>query len=513
MIKKEVTMVKKLFTCIFLFSLIAVSSCAFSADQPIGEIPGALVLTDVAAKPSQPLPPNNLNDQFLGDLSALQGAPLYTLDITLQEEEGIFRINGSQQVRYTNQETEPLDAVYFKLVPNFGGDYLAVSNMTVDSAPVEPQLEFENTVMRIDLPAPLPAGRAVVIDFLLDAVVPSEMGGNYGLFVFQDNVLALDAFFPIIPVYNDEGWNVESPPQNADVIFSDAAFFAVTVDAAEDLVIAAGGQEMERSVESGRQIVTYHAGPQRDFYLAASPDFVKESVDVDGVTLTSYFPEKYRESGLFVLEIAQIALQSYSERFGPYPFTELDLVSTPMQAGGMEYSSITALGLYLYDPAYKLSGGLPGSVFLEAAAAHEVAHMWFYCQVMNDQIDHPWQDESLVQYATYLYYLDRYGEKSAQEFQGSFYDRWDRVGREPISIGLPAAQYEGAEYSAIIYGRGVLMFEAMQEVMGEDAFNQFLKDYVEKFRWQVVEPEDLLETAENACDCDLSAVYQEWGVR
>ena len=471
------------------------------------------VLTDVAADTSQPLPPNNLNDQFVDDLAALQGAPLYTLNITLQEEEGIFRISGSQQVCYTNQEMEPLSQIYFKLIPNFGGDYLAVSNVSVDGAPVEPQLEFDNTVMRIDLPVPLPSGSTVVIDFLLDAVVPSEMGGNYGLYVYQDNVLALDAFFPIIPVYNDEGWNVEAPPQNADLIFSDVAFFSVTVDAAEELVIAAGGQEMDRRVDSGRQIVTYHAGPQRDFYLAASPDFVKESVEVGGITLTSYFPEEYRQSGSFVLEIAAIAMQGYSERFGAYPFTELDLVSTPMQAGGMEYSSITALGLYLYDPEYKLSGGLPGSVFLEAAAAHEVAHMWFYCQLMNDQIDHPWQDESLVQYATYLYYLDRYGEETAQDFKGSFYDRWDRVGRDPISIGLPAAEYEGAEYSAIIYGRGVLMFEAMQEIMGEDAFNQFLKEYVEEFRWQAVEPEDLLDTAESVCDCDLSAVYQKWGVR
>ena len=108
-------------------------------------------------------------------------------------------------------------------------------------------------------------------------VVPSVMGGNYGLFVYTDEILALDAFFPIIPVYNDEGWNVEEPPQNADLIFTDVAFFSVTVDAPKEFVLAAGGKETERVEKAGRQVVTFEGGPQREFYLASSPRFVSES--------------------------------------------------------------------------------------------------------------------------------------------------------------------------------------------------------------------------------------------
>jgi len=139
--------------------------------------------------------------------------------------------------------------------------------------------------------------------------------------------------------------------------------------------------------------------------------------------------------------------------------------------------------------------------------------MWFYAQVMNDQIDHPWQDESLVQFATYLYYLDRYGQGNAESFLASFTNRWDRVGREPISIALPAPAYQGAEYGAIIYGRGALMFADMREEMGTEVFDQFLSSYVDRYRWQVVEPNDLLDLAEQTCACDLSAIYREYGVQ
>jgi len=503
---------KSLIATINIIALLFISCTSISdrVGSVIGETTFVGEQEDVETTPVDL--PNNLNPAFSADLQELAAAPRYMLEISLDQDDDLYRVTGTEQVIYTNQEKTPLEAIYFKLIPNMGGDYLAVADLQVDAQAVEPQLEFENTVMRVDLPSPLDPNHSVEISMQIDVVVPSQMGGNYGLFIYMDNVLALDAFFPIIPVYNDEGWNVEAPPQNADVIFSDVAFFTVSIDAPQELVLVAGGHEVERSVNENRQLVTYHAGPQRDFYLAASPDFTSASAIVDGVKVTSYFPEYARESGENVLETAQFALQNYAERFGPYPYTELDLVSTPMQAGGMEYSNITALGLYLYDPEYTLNGGLPASVFLEGATAHEVAHMWFYCQVMNDQIDHPWQDESLVQYATYLYYVDRYGEEDAQGFLQSFYDRWDRVDREPISISLPAPAYQGSEYGAIIYGRGAIMFDEMRATMGKDGFDQFLTAYVDKYRWQVVEPEDLLVLAEETCECDLSDIYAAYGV-
>jgi hypothetical protein len=51
------------------------------------------------------------------------------------------------------------------------------------------------------------------MDFQVD--VPTEMGGNYNLFGYNSGVLALDKFYPVIPVYDDEGWNVEIPPKTA----------------------------------------------------------------------------------------------------------------------------------------------------------------------------------------------------------------------------------------------------------------------------------------------------------
>ena len=455
--------------------------------------------------------PNNLTTEFQPDLEKLHQASVYTINMEIDLGGTEIRVEGSEEVVYTNQESVPLETIYFRLFPNVGGDYLAVSDVRVDGNLVEPSVEFSNTALRLDLQEPLAPGESTIITMQFDQVVPSVMGGNYGLYVYIDDILALDAFFPIIPVYNDEGWNVEEPPRNADMIFTDAAFFSVTVDAPKKFVLAAGGKETKRVEKSNRQIVTFEGGPQRDFYLAASPRFVSESTSVDGVKLTSYFFEEFRPSGERVLEIGADALSTFSERFGHYPYNELDLVSTPMQAGGMEYSNILAIGIYYYDPESTI-GDLPGSVFLEAATAHEVGHTWFYCQVMSDQIDEPWLDESLVQYASYLYYLDTYGSQAADGFRESLHQRWDRVEKEPIPIGMPAEDYSPKEYGAIVYGRGALFFEALAEEMGQEAFNSFLREYVDTFRWGIAEPNDLKVLAEQSCSCDLSRMFSDWGV-
>ena len=99
------------------------------------------------------------------------------------------------------------------------------------------KMSFENTALKVLLNERLEPGDSINIDLNFYGTIPQEMGGNYGLYAFQEDILALDSFFPIIPVYDEQGWNVQDPPQNADLIFTDASFFNVTVEAPEDLVV------------------------------------------------------------------------------------------------------------------------------------------------------------------------------------------------------------------------------------------------------------------------------------
>jgi aminopeptidase N len=147
---------------------------------------------------------------------------------------------------------------------------------------------------------------------------------------------------------------------------------------------------------------------------------------------------------------------------------------------------------------------------MEATVTHEAGHQWFYNLVGNDQLDEPWLDESLTQFVTWEYFANQYGAGGANGFESSLRGRWARVDDQAIPIGMPVADYEGAAYSAIIYGRGALFFDALREEMGKEDFDAFLKDYVASNSWGIGTGENMKELAENHCGCNLTSLYEEW---
>src|SRR5690606_30289215 len=114
----------------------------------------------------------------------------------------------------------------------------------------------------------------------------------------------------------------------------------------------------------------------------------------------------------------------------------------------------------------------------------EVLHQWFYNLVGNDQLDEPWLDEAVGSYSTYRYFVDRYGQDVGDNYFQTFLGRWDRVDRAEIPIGMPVAGYRDAEYGAIVYGRGPVFVRELEETLGREAFDAFLRDYVTRFRWE-----------------------------
>jgi len=88
--------------------------------------------------------------------------------------------------------------------------------------------------------------------------------------------------------------------------------------------------------------------------------------------------------------------------------------------------------------------------------------------------------------------------------------RWANINNEKIPIGLPVAKYKGNEYSAIIYGRGPLFFEALRTEMGAPIFDEFMRDYTQTFSWGIATPQALKALAEKHCACTLDAIFAEW---
>ncbi|MCZ7677399.1 MAG: hypothetical protein M5U28_00925 [Sandaracinaceae bacterium] len=146
------------------------------------------------------------------------------------------------------------------------------------------------------------------------------------------------------------------------------------------------------------------AGFVRDFSLVVSPRFASRERRVGDVTVRSWFASSRAASGERVLDTAARALALFTRRFGPYPYTELDVVEAPLVggAGGMELSGLVTVATMFYRPMRAGAGGL-GQLLgaggpdleehrlasLELVTAHEVAHQWWHGIVGSDSRRHP----------------------------------------------------------------------------------------------------------------------------
>jgi aminopeptidase N len=52
--------------------------------------------------------------------------------------------------------------------------------------------------------------------------------------------------------------------------------------------------------------------------------------------------------------------------------------------------------------------------------------------------------------------------------------------------------------------------ELLAETMGPEAFEAFLRDYYQTYRWGTVTEADFKQTAERHCGCDLTELFETW---
>ncbi len=441
---------------------------------------------------------------FVSDVDRFENATRY--EINLQVNLDTLSFAGEERVIYTNQEDVPLDEIVFRLLPNtpgYGGR-LTVDSLSVDGVQVTGETGLHDSALYVPLSTPLRPGARVDINLTFAGILPTDPITGYAQYGYIEGVLSLPDAYPLIPVYDDEGWNVELAPPYGDATFTDTALYLVRVTLPGDVTpVTSGVIVARRQNADGTLTCTCISGPMRDFELVAA-DLQVLSTMVGPVRVASWYPPGDRRGGELALDYAAHALRIYEDLIGPYPFNELDVVATPTRAGGIEYPGLVVIAEQLY--------GNEGD-FFEFVVAHEVAHQWWYSLVGNDQLDEPWLDESLTQYTTLLYFERRYGRERAQEvLKESFQTPYKHLleSGQDMPVGLPVASYTEEQYGEVIYGKGPLFFHEMRQQVGDETFFAILRAYFEQYRYRVAYPRDLLAVAEEVSGQDLDALYDRW---
>jgi len=371
------------------------------------------------------------------------------------------------------------DRLVFRLWANAprtaaAGARLAVGGVFVGGRAVDAVTVNPTTV--VARPGPLAAGRPVDVTVPWRLTLPGTVNDRISR---TGDAIRLGSFFPVLAWEPGIGW-AEEPASSAfaEATTTATADFTATVTVPEGLDVLATGTDLG----GGRWTAT------------GVPDFALSVGRFTSATAVANAPQPVRvtvgvHAGIAEAPAAYLgqvvrALEDFGRRFGPYPWPTYTVAVTPSLNGGIEY------------PMHVLQG--PGT--LGRTTSHEVAHMWFYGLVANNQGRDPWLDEGLATWA------ETRVENRLAALRTTTIPAPGR-GR----VGEPMTYWESRQdvYYRSVYIQGAQALAALGDA---DLVDCALRLYVAANAYRVARPVDLV-AAVSAVFPDAAATLARFGVR
>jgi len=423
----------------------------------------------------------------------------YTLSAVLDYD--AHRLTVDEKVAYVNHTGSDLNELLLLVEPNryFAG--FTLRSLAWEEGESITGYTLSGVELRIPLPTPLPPGESAVITLTYEALLPNQ-NAPYGYTQRQTN---LGDWYPYVPPYTPgEGWLVRQDAFYGEHLAYEVAAFDVEIRLARPtsanggLLTVAASSLPQGGGEGG--ILRYRHEPARNFAWTVSDQYQMQEASVGDITLMSYaFPFHPLADGPALEETAR-ALALFNDLFSPYPHQALSVVEADF-LDGMEFDGLIFLSHAFYD---YYTGDQKSN--LTIIAAHEVAHQWWYGYVANDQAMEPWLDEALSTFSERYFYENVYPELADWYWE-------NRVTIHSPQGWMDSTIYEAAgfyPYRDAVYLRGAMFLAELRELMGEDAFLEFLRDYLRKYSYRLATGDDFFALLSEHTQADLRGLLDAY---
>jgi aminopeptidase N len=303
---------------------------------------------------------------------------------------------------------------------------------------------------------------------------------------------------PTLCVFENGAWRMDEGASIGDPFYQECANYTLTLHLPQGYTPACSlslNREKDH-VWSGSGLAL------RDVGLCVSNRFQGIATGkTDGIQVTAY--AENASDAKAALGYARKALETYAALYGPYPWPNFTVCSAPFAPGAMEYACMAVVNEAYFAPSSRDT--------LELFIAHETAHQWFFSLVGSDQVNQPWQDEALCEYAMLRYVEKRYG---ASAYENLRFLRVDQPMQERVPGGLtpgsPITYFSSLmDYKTVVYGRGAGLLIALDRFLpsGTDAF---LRHYTETFAFSIASRQDFEDTLNRFSGQDLAPLVQDY---
>ncbi|MGB7999625.1 MAG: M1 family metallopeptidase [Anaerobacillus sp.] len=417
--------------------------------------------------------------------------PSYVMDVDYNAT--THEVKGTLEVTFKNNIKNNLSELYFNLWGNAetfeeNGGGMNVSKIKVNGK--KEKYEVNETALHIKgLSLQKNKKTTVSMNFNVNLPEQQDRFGWYG------DTVSMGNWFPILSVYDDEGWNVDPYYPYGEAFYSLSGKYDVTMTTDKAQVIAATGKEVGKPVIKGNKATHhYKAKDVRDFAMEMNPNYRVISSKVNGTKVNVYYSAEHAKYAASLLESGVDSLELFSEKFGKYPWPELDVVTMEGWFGGMEYPQLVMISL---------AGDRPLD-WAKSVNAHEIGHQWFYGIIGNNEYDEPWLDESFASFAAALYDGDL-----DQLDVAPHPDEGYHVSSQIADFTARADEGGINAYYYMIYNYGSSTINDLRQEVGDEAFYDAMHRYFKQQKFGISTTRDFISSMEKSTDRDLMPFFRD----
>lgn len=456
-------------------------------------------------------------------ITKTDGITEYNIDVKFDKDN--MEVYGRQEIYYKNSTDKNMDSIYFhiyanafkssetapfeakdmeKAYPNgFDKGWIEILDVSEGEEKISYKIIGEDdTILRVTPKTSLEPETSTKINIEFKVKLPNSVGRmGYG----KDTVNIAN-WYPILSVYDNNGWNLNPYYAIGDPFYSDIADYKININIPKEYELATTGNILKISNENKRNIYNIKASNVRDFTFILSENFSISKENVSNTEVISYTIDGKKEEQ--ALKYGIDALEIFNKSFGEYPYEQLSIVASDFFIGGMEYPNLVVIGKSLYESETDLP--------LEYVIAHEIAHQWWYGIIGNNQVIEPWLDEALTEYSTLMYFEKKYGDHIKDEI----YERMVKDSYEEFSKNNPKNNERilrslkdfdnSVEYSNIVYSKGAMFIKELKDEMGEENFMKGLREYFEVYKFKNTRTEDFYNLMQSNTSKDLEEEFYKW---
>ncbi len=356
-----------------------------------------------------------------------------------------------------------------------GKNYGGISVLAAEGA-AGFSLNGEGSILTVTLNGELFPGETAEILFRFETVL-AEIDYRFGA---GERAVNLAGFYPVLCPRKDGAFLLCSFAENGDPYVADCADYTLTLTLPEGYGGAFGG-ETEESVFEGKRTFRVTLENARDIAAVLGEGMQKKEAKAGDVTVEyCYFDDPSPEK---TLSVAAECLAWYGGKFGGYGRKKYCVAETDLPYGGAEFTALAMISrsLRTEDRA--------------AAVAHETAHQWWYAAVGSDQFNEAWQDAGLAEFSAACF-LDAHGgdyRAAVEECAEAYRAYYTLSAGSERRMRRPLTAFSGPyEYRSVAYDEGVILFDKILLVAGEERFFRAIRGYYAEYAGRIATPEDLI---------------------